>query len=276
MTYDKPEDVTFTQMAIWIDEHVYTDDIDEGLLYEYLYHLSNMLAGQAAYFKTALEYDHFGLYCASRLFQRLMNPKQFELNESNQPKMNQIKSILNYIKKVIYPYKVDFELEFKLENKNLDVLNVGTFDLGSHMIESSSLFDRIEFSLALDSVSQIVKSHLKKIPRRKNSSEWDNIYLSCMLTLIDSITLSRGMLKKYNSLKMNKDSYLDSAYKELRYQDPILYHLPESMSNYIRVLVNELRHVIAAELSWKVDCYIPADATMKSLICTSLETKDNQ
>lgn len=274
MTYTKPSDVTYTQMAIWIDEHVYTDDIDESLLYEYLYHLSNMLAGQASYFSTALEYDHFSLYSASRLFQRLYNPKQFELDENNQPRMKQIKSILNYIKKVIYPYKVDFEMEFKIEDKNMDVIQIGSFDLGSHMIESASLFDRLEFSVSIESIASIVRSHLRKIPKRKNSAEWSNIYLSCMLTLLDSITLTRTMMSKYDSLKLKKDEYLDSVYEELRYQEPILYHLPDSMSNYIRVLVNELRHVLASELSWKTECYIPADASMKSLICTSLDLED--
>lgn len=274
MTYTKPSDVTYTQMAIWIDEHVYTDDVDESLLYEYLYHLSNMLAGQASYFSTALEYDHFSLYSASRLFQRLYNPKQFELDENNLPRMKQIKSILNYIKKVIYPYKVDFEMEFKIEDKNMDVIQVGSFDLGSHMIESASLFDRLEFSVSIESVASIVRSHLRKIPKRKNSAEWSNIYLSCMLTLLDSITLTRTMMSKYDSLKLKKDEYLDSVYEELRYQEPILYHLPDSMSNYIRVLVNELRHVLASELSWKTECYIPADASMKSLICTSLDLED--
>lgn len=274
MTYTKPSDVTYTQMAIWIDEHVYTSDVDESLLYEYLYHLSNMLAGQASYFSTALEYDHFSLYSASRLFQRLYNPKQFELDENNQPRMKQIKSILNYIKKVIYPYKVDFEMEFKIEDKNMDVIQVGSFDLGSHMIEAASLFDRLEFSVSIESVASIVRSHLRKIPKRKNSAEWSNIYLSCMLTLLDSITLTRTMMSKYESLKLKKDEYLDSVYEELRYQEPILYHLPDSMSNYIRVLVNELRHVLASELSWKTDCYIPADASMKSLICTSLDLED--
>lgn len=274
MTYTKPSDVTYTQMAIWIDEHVYTDDVDESLLYEYLYHLSNMLAGQASYFSTALEYDHFSLYSASRLFQRLYNPKQFELDENNLPRMKQIKSILNYIKKVIYPYKVDFEMEFKIEDKNMDVIQIGSFDLGSHMIECASLFDRLEFSVSIESVASIVRSHLRKIPKRKNSAEWSNIYLSCMLTLLDSITLTRTMMSKYDSLKLKKDEYLDSVYEELRYQEPILYHLPDSMSNYIRVLVNELRHVLASELSWKTECYIPADASMKSLICTSLDLED--
>ena len=274
MTYDFPDGMTYTEMAIWIDEHVYQDNLDEGLLYQYLYHLSHMLAGQHSLFRTAQEYDQFSLYSASRLFQRLMNVKQYEYDESNKPKMNQIKSILNYIKKILYPYKVDFEVEIKSETKDIDIIPTGTFDLGSHMVESASLFDKIEFSLALDSIAQIVKSRLRRIPIRKNSSEWDNIYLSCMLTLLDSVTLSRQTLARYESAqRINKDAFLDQAYQDMRYKDPILYHLPDSMANYIRVLVNELRHVIAAELSWKSECYIPSDASMKSLICTTMESK---
>ena len=271
MTYTKPSDITYTQMAIWIDEHVYERPLDESLLYEYLYHLSNMLAGKAEYFASAVDYDQFALFSASRLFQRLVNPKQFALTASGNPQMKKIKSILNYIKKVIYPYKVDFEMEFKIESKNVNVIPIGTFDLGSHMIEAASIFDRIEFSYTLDSISMIVKSHLKKIPAKKNSAEWENIYLSCMLTLLDSITLSRTAITRYDAMKFNREQFLDSMYNELRNQQPILYHLPSSMSTYIKVLVNELRHVIASELSWKCDAYIPADATMKSLVCTSLE-----
>lgn len=274
MTYTKPDDVTYTQMAMWIDDNVYSKTVDESLLYEYLYHLSNMLAGQLSYFSTALEYDHFALYCASRLFQRLFNPKQYELNPDGEPKMKHIKSILNYIKKVIYPYKVDFDLEFRIEDKNKNVIQVGTFDLGSHMVESASLFDKIEFSVALNSIASIVRSHLQKIPRKKESAEWTNIYLSCMLTLLDSFTPSRIELAHCKNLKTQKENYLEILYEELRYQDPILYHLPKTMSNYIRVLVNELRHVIASELSWRGGFYIPADATVKSLICTSLELEE--
>ena len=48
------------------------------------------------------------------------------------------------------------------------------------------------------------------------------------------------------------------------------------MSTYIKVLVTELRHVIAAELSWKSDFYISAEESMKNLICNAMELEDNQ
>ena len=47
------------------------------------------------------------------------------------------------------------------------------------------------------------------------------------------------------------------------------------MGTYIKVLVTELRHVIAAELSWKGDFHISAKDSMKNLICNSMELEDN-
>lgn len=275
MTYNKPGGITYTDMAIWVDEHAYKSDRNDELLYQYLYHLVLMLANQSAYYTTAEEYDQFALFSATRLFLRLTNSKQFEVNESGTPKMKPIKSILNYIKKILYPYKVDFELEFNIENKELDVISTGGFDLGTHIQENSSLFDQLSFSFTVDGVASIVRAHLKKIPYKQRSAEWMNIYISCMLTLLDSITLSNYQIKEFKKLKTPKSEMLERLYTELRYNDPILFHLDKSMSNYIKILVNELRHVIAAELSWKEHYYITPNTTMKNLICTNLDLEDD-
>lgn len=275
MTYRKPVGITYTQMAMWIDEHAYLTEKDDEQLYQYLYHLSLMLANQFGYFSKAEDYDQFALFSATRLFLRLNNQKQFELTADGAPKMKQIKSILNYIKKVLYPYKVDFDLEFNIEDKNISVIQTGVFDLGSHLVEEANLFDRMNFSFAIDGIASIVKAHLKKIPYKVNSPEWMNIYISCMLTLLDSITLSNYQIREFKKLKNQKQEILENLYTELRYSEPILFHLDKSMSNYIRVLVNELRHVLAAEIGWKEHYYISADAAMKNLICSSLELEND-
>lgn len=189
--------------------------------------------------------------------------------------MEKIKSVLNYIKHVIYPYKVDFEMEFNVQDKNIDVIQIGGFDLGEHMVEQTSLFDTMSYSYTLSEISSIVRSHLRKIPHKKHSAEWMNIYLSCMLTLLSSITLSNYQIKEFKKLKLPKYESLEKLYTQLRYEDPILFHLDESMSTYIKVLVTELRHVIASELSWKSDFYISSEDSMKSLICNSLELEDD-
>jgi hypothetical protein len=275
MTYSKPAGVSYTQMAIYIDQNIYSDKKDEEKLYTYLYHLAIMLATQGAYFSCAEEYDQFGLFSATRLYLRYTNQKQFETNDDGSPKMKKIKSCLNYIKRVIYPYKVDFDMEFNIENKNVDVIQLGGFDLGEHMIDQTSLFDSMSYSFTLGEISSIVRAHLKKIPYKTRSAEWMNIYTSCMLTLLNSMTLSNYQLKEFRKLKLPKYETLERLYTQLRYEDPILFHLDPSMSTYIRVLVAELRHVIAAELSWKGDFHISADESMKNLICNSMELEDN-
>jgi DNA modification methylase len=69
-------------MAKYIDDHVYTDDCDDVLVFKYIYFLISMLAYQAQYFKSAQYYDDFALSGASRVFMRLRNPKQFEVDEN--------------------------------------------------------------------------------------------------------------------------------------------------------------------------------------------------
>ena len=55
MTYAKPAGVSYTQMAIYIDEHIYSDNKDEEKLYTYMYHLAIMLATKGAYYSSAEE-----------------------------------------------------------------------------------------------------------------------------------------------------------------------------------------------------------------------------
>lgn len=265
MTYNKPDTISYTDMAIWIDTNAYSDDVDDQTLYEYLYHLSCMLANQNSYFKCARDYDEFSLFSASRLFTRLRNKKQFEKDLTGLYKLPKIKSILNYIKKVIYPYKVDFELEFRLEDKCSTRVDIGSFDLSNTLVEYTSLFSSIEFAVTVGQVSSIVKSYLKKIPIKRNSCEWVNIYLSCLLTLLDEVTLPVKELKIAENLN-DSPELLDKMYSIQRKRDPILIHLPDSMKNYISTLVNELRHVVASELSWKLSTYITPQDTVKSLM----------
>ena len=39
MIYKKPKGVKYTDMAIYVDKHVYEDDCDDEMIFQYLYHL---------------------------------------------------------------------------------------------------------------------------------------------------------------------------------------------------------------------------------------------
>ena len=251
-------------MAIWIDENVYKVECNEPLLYEYLYHLCYMLSTQSKYFKQYNYYDEFSLFCASRLFIRLRNKEE----------LTPIKSILNYIKKIIYPYKVDFEQETYLQSEKDVELIYNDFDLGAALVDEINLFNSMEFSLTLSNIVMIIKDHLKKIPYKRNSCEWYNIYTSCLLTLLNSITITKFDQNRIKQKKRNIEQVTERYYTELRYSKPILYHLEPKYSDYVYVLVNELRHVVASQLSFEVKSYNSSESTFKSLLYNSLQKED--
>ena len=84
-------------MAIWIDENAYVEDVDQEKLYQYIWHLCNILALKWRYFRVSSNYEEFAIFAANKVFERYIN--------KNLPR---IKSSLNYIKKVLYPYKAQY------------------------------------------------------------------------------------------------------------------------------------------------------------------------
>ena len=97
MRYKKPRDIRYVDMCIWIDEHAYRENCDEQKMFEYVYLLSNMLARKRCFFRKEVDYDNFAFYVETETFMRYKKQDR-----------KKIKSILNYLKKVIYPRKVAF------------------------------------------------------------------------------------------------------------------------------------------------------------------------
>ena len=260
MTFSKPN-MKYTEMAIWIDQNVYKPDCDDNLVYKYIYNLVYMQAHQLALFRKFEDYDEFALYCASRLLLRIRT------------KDDQIKSILNYIKSVICSWRADYEREFHIESSEYDVIHVGCFDLGDHLSDIAGYHDRSAYAFTCNDIEDVVHKHLCRIPQRRRSAEWHNIYISCMLTLNDRLLYSMEVVK--NRKYGNMFDLISDAFKASRTRDPILFHLEESMSNYVHVLVNEIIHAISNELSEELDMRISAANSMKSLIHSALSADED-
>ena len=260
MTYKKPENITYTQMAMWIDENASKHDCNQATLYEYLYLLSYMIAKKRSYFAKAASYDEFCLHCANFYTMRLLM-----CNESNR-----VHYILKYIKDTIKFRKIEYQRNTYGETPTEVTLT--TIDNPVYintLVDDSSPLDMIEFAVSLESIDTIVRNYLKKIPHKVNSPEWTNIYLSCLMTLLDNITLTKSQETDRNS--MSDMSAVYRIYDDTRKSPPKLFHLDASMESYIRVLVNEIRSVISTELSWKTHTHYNADAVMQGVIASEME-----
>lgn len=132
----------------------------------------------------------------------------------------------------------------------------------------------IEFDLYLHDVGRTCRHFLERIPVKKGSSEWLNIYLSCMLTFLNSVTLSnknKEKLRQLGDVINQKPKILDKLYKEERQDCVILYHLDETYHDYVYVLFNKLRHLVARDLSSTLNTYLPSNINMKNLMMASID-----
>ena len=94
-------------LCIYVDKNLYNPEADKEKLFDSIYRIVYSLALKQKIFQKWEDYEPFALFATSRLFHRAQNPKQF-LPENHPKKMKKIKSILNFVKKIMYPLQVDY------------------------------------------------------------------------------------------------------------------------------------------------------------------------
>ena len=262
MTYPKPKGITYTQMAQWVDLHGTSQNCDENQLCQYLYHLVLLKTQQCSFFSDYEQIDDFCLYCVSRLYQRLRSPVKSE----------PVKSITNYIRIVISPWRADYIKEFCVGSVDCEMADFNIVDFSDYLVDVSSENDFRSFPDTCSNIMQIARKYLNKIPKKRKSPEWSNIYVSCLLTLRDRLTNAQKIAASCNE----KDpQVLDQLIRCLRKRDPILYHVDESKANYITTLVNELTHAISAEISYCTHSKVSVSACMRNLVTAASNEEED-
>lgn len=280
MFYNKPKDVTYTDMAIWIDANAYTPNCDYEKLYIYVYHLARMLAYKHSYFDNAQDYDDFSLYVAGQMYKRYTLANQvleysqdglsaaadgfLEVTDSeNQPRqMSKVKSVLNYVTKSLYFFKTHYLQWAKTQTyQKLDDPVPYSYDswFSASMRDAAAAYYRSDYLLYLEDIPKTLIDSLKNIPHRKNSAEFQNITISCLLSFLNVITLKNRDLKILDQAVYSYDNRFMQFYAQNRKDYVILYHLDESYRDYIYVLVNRVMTLIRNDLRHIMEEYIPVN-----------------
>lgn len=273
-SFQKPHDVRWVDMAIWCDKHAYEPDCDNDKLYQYLYWLFWMLAHQSNSFHKESDYDEYSLMGATTVYYRLKNPKQFD----GSGKLQKVKSVLNYIKTVSYPICVlyqqqSFAQAFSAEDDPDKYSKLKT-QLVDSVIRSYDRSRNFEFQDCLNRVKSCIKDAVSDSPYRSDKLTYHNIYISCLLTILNYLSLDKVKLDRLNYRQnkgMNNDYVIDELYSDVRYQPALLFHLPKSMSNYISTLVNRAMSLVASDLVSILGSYQPSDAIIKAVLTSPLE-----
>jgi hypothetical protein len=276
MIFKKPK-LTYTEMCIYIDKHAYEPDCDDNLIYEYLYHIIYMLARKSGYFNAEHYYNDFAIQSASKIFMRYKNPKQYIIDDATgEPKLTKIISVLNYIKSKLYPMKVEFEQSnySQTYNYNEDDLSEPIEYMFVKKLSTDDAMHKLEFTDYLNRIVIIIRKELKKIPYVNNKVAWRNIYISCLLTILNSITLSNKNKEKLyikNNYMYTKESYVEKVFREESSDPVLLYHLDQTMKPYIFVLTNKVKRVLANDLSSMIKSWEPPSEMIKNMLFTVYE-----
>lgn len=242
MLWKKPSSMKYTDLCIYIDEHV-PDILNPGehpdienTVYNYLWLTVKALAIKKHYFQSFSDYDGYAFYAANRLFFALRKNQWNTGKVIKGKQIRPIKSCLNYIKKLLYPMKIEYQQEAYKEiideefvSKKFDAFTLKE-SLKSNVQQSQGqiIFQKAGAIDLLKSSGLILDQVLERLPFNKNSIDYKKIRISILLNCISS-------LKAKNKLGFNSASV-------------ILWKLPKSMSEYVKVLIKEFYTELEKEL----------------------------
>lgn len=276
MTFSKPKNVSYVEMCIYIDNKIQQDKITDeeaSLCYQYIYLIIYMLATKKKYFHKEEYYDEFAILLAGDVFHRLFtHPKLFELDDNGQPKLPKMKSCLNYIKSILYGRKVTFE-QTNYSQKYIDIEQANEeFKpiVSSFAYSSTSLNAHIntDVKIYLNDLSKTIKQYVySNSVYRKNPILIKNIYISCILSILNSLVFTQNDLQNIQEKYVTQEAklrYLYKMYKINRTDCTVLYHLDRTFYAYITVLVRKLFTLIGTDIKelCRESVYIPEDVLM--------------
>lgn len=283
MLFKKPKDLKYTEMCIYIDHLVERGNPTEEELdtaFKYLYHISFMLASKHKYFNQTHYYEDFAIFFATEVLNRLfLNPKLHA--PEGEPSLSPIKSCLNYMKSIIYGRKVLFEQQnYSQKFSNINRGISPGFFFNDKIRDTAVSYLECDVDLYLKTISKVVKHRVyKKSHYRNDPVKMKNIYVSCLLSILNSITFTQAdidNIKNTYSLPDSKFKYITKAYKNNRENCIILYHLPENMRSYIKVLVREIYKDIENDIKEMSSSNLPiSEGVLSEIVYLELDGKVN-
>lgn len=265
--FNKPKGMKFTQLAMWIDENFYKPDCDYEKAYEYMYILAYMLACKSKYFHNTHDYQGYAAFLAYSTFETM--------------KRKRVKSVLNYMKSIKYFRKIMYENSTYSEmidteydkNFNNDKLIENT--KSSYESNKRDILE-IYIQDSINSFSKTIKYNIPKI-YKGNKLVYNNLYISCLLSFIDRITLTLRLNDSYknnfsNCLTFNNVNYL---LKKLNKNSVIRWYLPAEYDNIIRIILNKSYSKFIEEVKEAIDDIKVSDKEMSDIWATGFENETN-
>lgn len=287
--YNKPANLKYTDLAIYIDANSYKlknegeYPEEESTIYEYLYHIVYALACKAGYFRYFSDYDPFACYAAGELYMAMRNKLLNEGKEVRGKKTVPIKSALNFIKATLFPLKINYQKE-NFSTVVDPALHPNTPVLHTALTEAIQQQYRPAFLDAFNETAKQIPELIREViyttPFRNDRLFCKKLYLSITLTLLNDITLPKKVRKKLiNSVqKLSSTSgvkHLISTYAN-NLEPAILWHIDNSFQNYVRILTIKVKKLISKKFNYAIHSDDLSDDLIDSIMQNVYENYDDK
>ena len=268
-----------SRMAVYIDYYKYkpANERDDAKIYEYLYHISYMLACKARLFQNMDDYDSFALYSAAKVYERILNKKQFD----DSPKLAKITSILNYIKHSLFGMKVSFQKEHfnQIFDSQLDFNGDNLTNSWKTSIQQSyneGLTETVVESIKY--VPAMVKKVVKSTPYSSDPIMSRRLYLSLLLSFLNTIKLPNKYKNRILRKEANNNDADDLRLKYIQEQADksiILWRIDNKLYDYVDILLKRVKHKFVKEIFGDIKYYEVPDSILNQIIKQPLASYTN-
>ena len=217
MIFIRPKNVTIVEMCIYVDEHM-KDVVHPGenskvedTIVQYLYFIIDSLAKKASLLPRFSDYEEFALYGASELFISMRNKYINRGKVVRGKEVQPVKSCLNFIKSVLYPLKVNFQkanYDYVINpeiGQNTDTLAEDMRESIRQEYQKSFIED---FKEVLKDLPRGIYSILDNTPYKNDPVMIKKLYMSCVLSFINSITLPNKLKNRIAVKNTNPDKVI--------------------------------------------------------------------
>ena len=246
MLYNKDPNLRYVDMCKEFDEEFYSGHRNDGKLFKYMYLIYYMFACKNEYFKRFEDYDEYAQFAATTVYIRYLKKER---------NGERIKSLKNYAESTHYHLKVMWQKEkfnvvygpdFGAEESQAMEAYMKNLATGCQTNTSATDIEDL-----LSTIPTIVGKILNQSPFKKDKIMKHRLRMSCLLTLLSGLTLSRDSLNKLKNKEESgkleedtEDKYVLKLLKKEKETSIVLWKLDESMEDYVRMLVNKIRCAI--------------------------------
>ncbi len=277
MLFKRPKDLQIVDMCKIVDKLIHQDTLNENEkddVIRYLYFIIYSISKNREYFYNSKDCDDFSIYLAEQLYWRFTDKDK-----------EQIVSCRNYIDGILYGRILNWQQSDKFRELLEDSNSDEKYNLGRY-IDVNAYKEQIRDEVCAsdrDKIATLIFSEIENLPKivenvsnhtqyKLDKTTTNNLYISCLLSLINGITLNIKLEEQIQEKVENgtiRDRYVITNRLKNLENSVILWHLEDEYTDVIKVLINRVKVMFIESINNVVRKYEVSPDILDAMLSTN-------